>query len=606
MLKAIENAVRERKCLNGIWRFAVDGAGRGRERCWWHAALPEARDMPVPASYNDIVPGRSLHDHVGDVWYQTTARVPSGWAGQRVVLRFDSATHRATVWVGDTEVMSHEGGYTPFEANVTDHVTPGEEMRITAVVDNTLTWESIPPGIVIDTPQGRRQKYMHDFYNYAGLHRPVWLYSTPKTHVSDVTVVPGVMGDPSAVDVTGTVSYEVEVAGTGAEQAQLRVRLLDAGGQQVAQSGGAKGMVTIPSVRLWQPGEGYQYDLVVEIMDGKTVVDSYAQKVGVRTVEVRGFEFLINGKPFYFKGFGMHEDHIVRGKGQDDVSMVHDFELMKWVGANSFRTSHYPYSEEFMDYADAHGIVVIDETAAVGMNAAVAAVLGTKIDKVYSPETVSDKTREAHAQAIRELYERDKNRPSVVIWSIANEPESHTDESFAYFEPLFALAKTLDPHRPVGFVNVMMSPAKICKLAPLSDVIMINRYHGWYAETGDLAAAEVALEAEIRDWENYGRPILTTEYGADTVAGLHTLNGAMWSEEFQTELLDMFHRVFDRHDSVQGEHVWNFADFQTSLGIVRVDGNKKGVFTRDRRPKAAAHLLRKRWTGIATLAIPQD
>ena len=97
-----------------------------------------------------------------------------------------------------------------------------------------------------------------------------------------------------------------------------------------------------------------------------------------------------------------------------------------------------------------------------------------------------------------------------------------------------------------------------------------------------------------------------TEYGADRVAGLHTLNGAMWSEEFQTELLDMFHRVFDRHDSVQGEHVWNFADFQTSLGIVRVDGNKKGVFTRDRRPKAAAHLLRKRWTGKVTIATPQD
>jgi beta-glucuronidase len=286
--------------------------------------------------------------------------------------------------------------------------------------------------------------------------------------------------------------------------------------------------------------------------------------------------------------------------------MVHDFELLKWVGANSIRTSHYPYSEEFMDYADSHGVVVIDETAAVGMNAAVAAVLGTKIDRVYSPETVSEKTREVHAQAIRELYERDKNRPSVVIWSIANEPESHTDESVAYFEPLFALAKKLDPHRPVGFVNVQMSPAKTCKLAAFSDIIMINRYNGWYSETGDLAAAEAALEAEIRDWENYGKPILMTEYGADTVAGLHTLNGAMWSEEFQTELLDMFHRVFDRHDSMQGEHVWNFADFQTSLGIVRVDGNKKGAFTRDRRPKAAAHLLRKRWTGNATLATPQD
>jgi beta-glucuronidase len=136
--------------------------------------------------------------------------------------------------------MSHEGGYTPFEADVTAHVTPGKEVRITAAVDNTLTWESIPPGLVIDTPQGRRQKYMHDFYNYAGLHRSVWLYSTPKTHVSDVTVVPSVTGDPSAADVTGAVSYEVEVAGVGADQVQVR-QLLDAGGQQVARAGAPRG-----------------------------------------------------------------------------------------------------------------------------------------------------------------------------------------------------------------------------------------------------------------------------------------------------------------------------------------------------------------------------
>lgn len=98
--------------------------------------------------------------------------------------------------------------------------------------------------------------------------------------------------------------------------------------------------------------------------------DVYVQKVGVRTVEVRGTQFLINGEPFYFKGFGMHEDHLVRGKGQDDVSMVHDFELLRWIGANSFRTSHYPYSEEIMDYADAHGVVVIDETPAVDRTSA--------------------------------------------------------------------------------------------------------------------------------------------------------------------------------------------------------------------------------------------
>ncbi|TRW44480.1 beta-glucuronidase [Georgenia yuyongxinii] len=594
MLRPQDSATRERRSLAGLWRFRADADGVGRQERWFARPLADAIDMPVPSSYNDIVPGRELHDHVGDVWYQTTTRVPRGWAGQRVVLRFDAATHAATVFVGETEVVSHQGGYTPFEADVTELVTPGEEIRVTAVVDNRLTWETIPPGIIEQTPHGPRQKYMHDFFNYAGLHRTVWLYSTPVVHVEDVTVVPGVQGDPTAEHLTGTVGYAVAVAGGSTS---VVVRLLDADGGEVTRADGADGTLEVPDVHLWQPGEGYQYDLVVEVHHGETVADVYVQKVGVRTVEVRGTEFLINGRPFYFRGFGMHEDHLTRGKGHDDAEMVHDFALLEWIGANSLRTSHYPYAEEVMDYADAHGIVVIDETPAVGMNAAVAAVLGTKIDNVFSEEAVGSKAQAAHAQAIRELYERDKNRPGVVLWSIANEPESHTPESEEYFKPLFALARELDEHRPVGFVNVMYSKADVDRLAQYSDVIMINRYYGWYSDSGDLEAAEAALEAELHQWDAHGKPILMTEYGADTVAGLHDLTGAMWSEEYQAELLDMYHRVFDRFDSFQGEHVWNFADFQTSRGIVRVDGNKKGAFTRDRRPKAAAHLLRRRWTG---------
>ncbi len=129
---------------------------------------------------------------------------------------------------------------------------------------------------------------------------------------------------------------------------------------------------------------------------------------------------------------------------------------------------------------------------------------------------------------------------------------------------------------------------------------MINRYYGWYVDTGDLTAAERHLEAELTAWaEAHDKPILVTEYGADTMAGLHDVLGAPWSEEYQVALLDMTHRVFDRVDAVQGEHIWNFADFATAPGVIRVDGNKKGVFTRERRPKAAAHLLRARWRPTA-------
>ena len=127
-------------------------------------------------------------------------------------------------------------------------------------------------------------------------------------------------------------------------------------------------------------------------------------------------------------------------------------------------------------------------------------------------------------------------------------------------------------------------------------MICLNRYYGWYVDTADLDTAALKLEAELRGWEStFSKPIIITEYGADTLAGLHAVGTQAWSEEFQVALLRTYHDVFDRVDAVIGEQVWNFADFQTSQGVIRVDGNKKGVFTRDRRPKAAAFALRDRW-----------
>ncbi|NKX92848.1 beta-glucuronidase [Sanguibacter hominis ATCC BAA-789] len=589
MLRPQDTNTRERKSLNGLWELRLDGTGAGHDARWFAAPLEESVAMPVPASYNDILTDPAARTHVGDAWYQTTARVPRGWAGQRISLRFDSATHRAVVWVGDTEVARHEGGYTPFEVDITELVTPGEEIRVTAAVNNELTFQTIPPGIVEDTPQGRRQRYFHDFFNYAGLHRSVWLTATPRTRVEDVTVVTTIDGT------TGVVGYDVVT--DGPEDVTVVTVLRDADGVEVARAAGASSELHVADAHLWAPGDGYLYELEIRLENGGELVDSYLQTVGIRTVEVVGTEFRINGEPFYFTGFGKHEDSPVRGKGHDDAFLVHDFALMEWIGANSFRTSHYPYADEVYDYADRQGIVVIDEVAAVGQNMGLGGgIFGTQGYTTFSPETINDKSREVHAQAIRELFARDKNHPSVVLWSIANEPESDTDAARAYFEPLFELARSLDSTRPIGFVNVMLAPHGKCQVSELADVIMLNRYYGWYVNTGDLAAAEEAWTAELEQWAGDGKPIIITEYGADTMAGLHSLHQTPWSEEYQVAYLEMNHRVFDKVPAVVGEHVWNFADFQTSDGVFRADGNKKGAFTRDRRPKAAAHALRSRWT----------
>jgi beta-glucuronidase len=587
-----DTPTRERKALDGLWRFQVDADGVGREQGWSDGLPAEAVEIPVPASYNDVFPDAAVRNHVGEAWYETTVRVPARWTGERIVLRFGSATHRAAVWVNGTEVAEHTGGYTPFEADVTDIVEPGAENRITVVVDNVLSWQSIPPGYVDETPDGPRQRLLFDFFNYAGIHRTVWLYTTPHPHVKDVTVVTDLSGS------TGLVRYEVETE--AADGLEVRVTLREAGGAEVARASGASAELTVGDVHPWQPGEGYIYDLTVELWgEGDAPLDSYSLAVGVRTVEVDGVRFLINGEPFHFRGFGKHEDSPIRGRAHDNVFMVHDFALMDWLGANSFRTSHYPYAEEVLDYADRHGIVVIDETPAVGINSGLAAgVFGAEPFQTFSPDTIGPITQDAHREAIRELIGRDKNHPCVVMWSIANEPESVTQESRAYFEPLVAEARRLDASRPVAFANVQGANPEVDVISDLFDVVMLNRYFGWYVHAGDLAAAERALEGELTAWaDTHGKPIIITEYGADTLEGLHDVLPAPWSEEYQVELLEMSHRVFDRVDAVVGEQVWNFADFATVPGILRVGGNKKGVFTRDRHPKAAAHYLRRRWRG---------
>ena len=588
MLRPQDSSTRERKSLNGLWRFRLDSEGEGRSARWFSQPLPESGQMVVPASFNDIAANATVRDYFGDIWYQTSVWVPLGWQGRRIVLHFESATHRATVWVNDVEVVSHEGGYTPFEADITDHVAPGQEVRITALINNTLHWQSIPPGVIEDTPAGKRQRYWHDFFNYAGIHRSVWLYATDPAHITDVTITTDLDG------ANGVINYTVDAE--GADDLEIKVILRNAEGTEVTTDTRPSGTLNVPSVHKWAPGDGYLYDLEIQLLRGDSIMDSYHQSVGVRTVKVDGIRFVINGEPFYFTGFGKHEDLPVIGKGHNDAYLVHDFELLKWIGANSFRTSHYPYAEDVLDYADRQGIVIIDETAAVGLNMGLGGgIFGGQGYQTFSPETANDATREVHAQAIRELIARDKNHPSVVLWSIANEPESDTEEAEKYFQPLFDVARQADPTRPIGFVNVMLAPHGKCRVSQFGDVLMLNRYYGWYVNTGDLEAAELAWEEELKAWAGDGKPIIITEYGADTYPGLHTLVGEPWTEEYQVEYLDMNHRVFDRIDAVVGEQVWNFADFTTTSGIMRVGGNKKGVFTRDRQPKAAAYALRRRW-----------
>ena len=599
MLKPQLSRTRDVRLLDGVWDFAVDWDNNFDAATLTANGLPQATEIAVPASVNDLFADQEVRDHVGYWWYQRTVHVPHTWTDERVFVHFGSASHHAKVWVNDAEVGSFKGGYMPFEFDITDHVKPGTTFRLTVRVDNRLDNTCIPPGTIKELADGRRQQnYLHDFYNYSGLHRSVSLVARNERHVTDVTITTDYDGS------TGTVNWDIEQSQDGA----VRITIVDQQtGETVATAEGAQGTATIENATAWTPGKGGLHDLVITLVDDAgEVVDEYAQHFGIRTVEIRGTEFLINGKPFYFTGFGMHEDHETLGKGHSNAHMVQDFELLNWIGANSLRTSHYPYSEEFMDYCDRNGIVVIDETPAVGLNWAMAGgILDSDGGPTFGEGHVDDATQAQHRLEIERLIARDKNRPSVVLWSIANEPDSFSDGSREYFEPLVDVARTCDSTRPVGYVNVLMSTPEVDRIHDLFDIVMLNRYQGWYFQSGDLITAEQVMRDELNKWVAFGKPVIYTEFGADTVAGLHSVYGQAFTEDYQVMYLEMCARVFDSSDAVIGEQMWNFADFQTKFGYARVDGNKKGAFTRDRRPKAAARYLKNRWFNMPNAAYGQ-
>ena len=266
MLRPRDTSTRERKSLNGLWQRVRSGRrGSVRPVVQRPSGAPARwRCRPASTTSPPTQPSATTSATSG-----TRPASGTAWlAGRRIVLHFESATHRATVWVNDNEVVSHEGGYTPFEADITEHVTGGEQVRITALVNNTLSFQSIPPGVIEDTPAGKRQIYGTTFSN-AGIHRTVWLYSTDPAHITDVTIVTDLDGD------TGVVDYTIEA--DGADDLETRVMLRNADGQEVATNTGASGTLQVPGVHKWAPGDGYLYLLEVQLVQGDTVVDSYTQ-----------------------------------------------------------------------------------------------------------------------------------------------------------------------------------------------------------------------------------------------------------------------------------------------------------------------------------------
>lgn len=600
-LRPVVNGHRDLLDLGGLWQFQTDPAGTG-EASGWTRALPAPRQLAVPGSWNDQWP--DLATYLGPAWYLRRLELPGHWQDRELRLRIESATHAATVWLDGQLLGSHEGGHLPFEFALDEHpalaraLRAGLPLTLAIRVEHEPNPGRVPPGrIGPDDAAGNSPNVAYDFFPYAGLDRRVLLVAVPRVRIVDFHAVTRLQDGTARVDlVVGTTPGWNGQGRAWLSSGQVRheVALSFAGGVAHAQ-------LQVPQARLWHPDDPHLYPFRIELQEraaGERPIDAYTDELGLRTIEVRGDRLLLNGRPIRLRGFGRHEDAAASGRGLNLPVAVQDVSLIRWTGGNSFRTSHYPYSEETLRLAEREGLMVIAETPGVGLHFS------------DSPAAIDARLLRSRRQTL-ELIARDRNRACVIMWSLANEPmdngytaagmkgsvtpgDAYKARGRAYFDTLFDLARSLDATRPLTVVGAPFSdPSWLAR----SDVICLNRYAGWYDRLGRLTAAMADQAAEIdRIHAASGKPLMFTEFGADALPGHHSADGEPWSEEFQREMIRRYLDLAESRPWIVGLHIWNLADFRTASALGRAGGiNHKGVFTRDRRPKLAAHYLRERW-----------
>lgn len=533
----------------------VDAATRADPLALYEYDMQRSESVSLPGSW--IAHDHELRYYDGLVWYQRLFDAQKK-PGQRAFLRFGAVNYTAHVYMNGQFVGRHEGGFTPFAFEVTHLLRDGRN-QVTVGADAQPTADTVPPPVT-------------DWENYGGITRPVHLVLTPATYVDDAWV---------RLTPDGRIAASLRLDGPGAAARDVRVRIPALGfalsGRTDSQGMWSADAAAPRALKRWSPDSPTLYDVRFET-DGDRLDD----RVGFRTIAVRGEDILLNGKPIFLRGICMHEEELGKNPARAITPAAARAllgEIKHGLNGNFVRLAHYPHSEEMVRAADELGLLVWSEIP------------------VYwrvnwdNPETLATARR-----MLAENILRDRNRASIVLWSIANETPLG-DARNAFLARLAADVRALDSsrlvtaallneRRQVDGKSVMLINDPLIEHL---DVMAVNTYNGWYSRDPLATLPDIVWKSD------HNKPLIFSEFGADALAGFRDPElSRKFSEDFQAEYYRQTLAMSEKIPFLRGLAPWILKDFRSPRRqhpVYQQGWNRKGLISETGVRKPAFDVL---------------
>ena len=565
--------------LNGEWNYFADVQEQGyydyrmKPTAWGYflnAKMQQPSDlieydfdksptMHVPGDWN--TQDEQLFLYEGTVWMKRDFEIVNRQSVSRQLLYFGAVNYEAIVYVNGKLAGRHVGGFTPFCFDVTDLLQEGKNF-VVVKIDNKRHQDNVPTR-------------NFDWWNYGGITRDVLLVSVPETYVEDYSLQldKTVNGKKRVLNFSLKLNRQEAGCEVTLSIPELKIKqkyMTDADGLVNSQLS-----ILNSNLTLWSPETPKLYK--VEIAYGDETI---ADEIGFRTIETRGRQLLLNGKPIFLRGVCSHEETAYTSRRCNSAADADT--LLSWarsLGCNFIRLAHYPHNEHAVREAERQGFLLWSEIP------------------VYwtiswdNPDTYANAERQ-----LRDMITRDKNRAAVIIWSLANETP-HSDARDSFLSRLAKTARSMDSTRLLSMAMEVTGASNYVNrlqdnMNKYVDVVSFNQYIGWYRDVND---------APKMRWEiPYEKPVIISEFGGGAKAGLHGDKGQRWTEEFQENLYRENLAMLDKIEGLAGTCPWVLKDFRSPrrpLPGIQNGFNRKGLFSDQGQRKKAFYVLRDWYEG---------